>query len=114
MHKIILILFVVFGFIISSEDIFGQGAYKSVDERGTINFSDNPTSPVLEKKKGPRKEDGAEVLRRNEKANRPSTTIPGGKTIVLDYFTGSGGGSGGGSSGGSGRGSSRTIQTGRS
>jgi hypothetical protein len=83
MHKIILILFIVFGFIILSEDIFGQEAYKSVDERGTINFSDNPTSPVLEKKKGPRKEDGAEVLNRNEMGNRPSVMIVGGKTTIL-------------------------------
>jgi hypothetical protein len=108
MHKIILILFIVFGFIILSEDIFGQEAYKSVDERGTINFSDNPTSPVLEKKKGPRKEDGAEVLKRNEMGNRPSVMIVGGKTIILNYSTRSGGGpdSSGGNSG-----TSRTGRT---
>jgi hypothetical protein len=108
MHKIILILFIVFGFIILSEDIFGQEAYKSVDERGTINFSDNPTSPVLEKKKGPRKEDGAEVLNRNEMGNRPSVMIVGGKTMILNYSTRSGSGpdSGGGNSG--------TVRTGRS
>jgi hypothetical protein len=110
MQRIILISLIVFGFSMFSEDIFGQAAYKSVDERGTINFSDNPTSSVLETKKGPRKEDGAEVLKRNEKANLPPATVPGGKTIVLDHLTSSGGGSSSGSSGGS----SRTIRTGRS
>ncbi|MBP1699633.1 MAG: hypothetical protein H6Q41_4821, partial [Deltaproteobacteria bacterium] len=42
----------VFGFFVFTGDIFGQQIYKSVDEKGTINFTDNPTSPVLETKKG--------------------------------------------------------------
>jgi hypothetical protein len=46
----------------------GQGIYKSVDEKGTINFSDNPTSSVIRTKEGAAKQDGAEVLKRNEEA----------------------------------------------
>ena len=74
MHKPILILFIVLGFIIFAGDIFGQGIYKSVDEKGTVNFSDNPNSPVVTRKEGAAKQDGAEVLKKNEMAKgRPST-----------------------------------------
>jgi hypothetical protein len=107
MHKTILIAFVVFGFFAFTGDIFGQQIYKSVDEKGTINFTDNPTSPVLETKKGPPRENGIEVLKKSEMGNRSSVIIVGGKTIVLDYSTKSG--SGPSSSGGS----SRTVRTGR-
>ena len=70
MHKPILILFIILGFIIFAGDIFGQEVYKSVDEKGTVNFSDNPNSSVIKTKKGAPKQDGAEVLKRNEMANR--------------------------------------------
>ena len=108
MHKPILIPLIVFGFIIFTENIFGQEIYKSVDEKGTINFSDRPTSPVITTKKGAAKQDGAKVLKRNEKANRPPLTDSDIKAILLNRPTWRGSGS---SSGG---GSSRTVRTGTS
>jgi hypothetical protein len=74
MHKLILIPFIVFGFIFS-EGIFREKIYKSVDEKGTINFLDNPTSPVIATKEEPAKQDGGEVLKTNEIANRPGQEI---------------------------------------
>jgi hypothetical protein len=68
MHKPILIPFFVFAFIIFAEGTFGQEVYKSVDDKGTVNFSDSPNSPVITTKKGAAKQDGAEVLKKNEKA----------------------------------------------
>jgi hypothetical protein len=108
MHKPILIPFIVFGFIIFTEDIFGQEIYKSVDEKGTINFSDNPTSPVITTKKGAAKQDGAEVLKRNQTANRPPVTDSDIKAILqtMPTWRGSASSSGGGSSG--------TVRRGRS
>jgi len=73
MYKPILIL-LTSCFILFTGDIFGQQIYKSVDEKGTINFSDNPNSPVITTKKGAVKQDGAEVLKRNEKAKPRSLT----------------------------------------
>jgi len=70
MHKPILIPLIVFGFIIFAGDTFGQQVYKSVDEKGTVNFSDNPNSSVIRTKKGAVKQDGADVLKRDEIANR--------------------------------------------
>ncbi len=108
MHKRILIPFIVFGFIIFSEDIFGQEVYKSVDEKGTISFSDNPNSPVVTTKKGAVKQDGAELLKRNEKAKRPAMTDSEIKAMLLKYPTWRGNeiSSGGRSSG--------TVRTGKS
>ena len=101
MHKPILIPFILFGFIIFTEDIFGQEIYKSVDEKGTVNFSDTPTSPVVTTKKGAAKQDGAEVLKRNEKANKRTLTDSDIEAILLKRPTwrGSASSSGGGSSG---------------
>ena len=53
----------------------GQGIYRSVDEKGTINFSDTLTSPVITTKKGAPKQDGAEVLRRNEVVNQSPVAV---------------------------------------
>ena len=78
MHKPILILLIVFGFIVFAGDTFGQQVYKSVDEKGTINFSDNPNSSVIKTKKGAPKQDGAEVLKRDEIANRKNKTVGNG------------------------------------
>jgi hypothetical protein len=101
MHKPILIPFIVFGFIIFTEDIFGQEVYKSVDEKGTVNFSDNPNSSVVTTKKGAAKQDGTEVLKKDEMANRPALTDSDIKAILLKKPTwrGSASSSGGGSSG---------------
>jgi hypothetical protein len=78
MHKPILIPLIVFGFIVFAGDTFGQQVYKSVDEKGTINFSDNPNSSVIKAKKGAPKQDGAEVLKRDEIANRKNKTVGNG------------------------------------
>ena len=64
MHKLILIPFIIFGFIFT-EGIFREEIYKLVGERGTINFPDNLTSPV----NGAAKQDGGEILNRNEMGN---------------------------------------------
>ncbi len=120
MHKAILILFIVFGLIlygviIFAEDIFGQEVYKSVDEKGTINFSDSPNSPVVTKKKGAVKQDGAEVLKRNEVANKRTLTDDDIKAILLERPTWRGSvSSSGGSSGTARTGSSRSVTRGRS
>jgi hypothetical protein len=74
MHKLILIPFIVFGFIFT-EGIFREKIYKPVDEKGTINSLDNPTSPVITTKKGSAKQDGGEVLKRDEMGNRPEQEI---------------------------------------
>ena len=84
MHKAILIPFIiVFSFVIFAEDIFGQEIYKSLDEKGTVNFSDNPNSPVVTTKKGAAKQDGAEVLKKNEMAKRGPMTDDDIKAILL-------------------------------
>jgi hypothetical protein len=107
MHKPILILFIVLGFIIFAGDIFGQGIYKSVDEKGTVNFSDNPNSPVVTTKKGSAKQDGTEVLKRNEKANKRTSTDSDIEAILLKRPTWRGSASSsGGSSGSLGKGRS--------
>jgi len=109
MHKAILIPFIiVFGFIIFAEDIFGQEIYKSVDEKGTVNFSDNPASPVITTKKGAAKQDGADVLKKNEMAKRRPLTDSEINAILLKKPTWRGSAS---SSGGS---SSGTVRRGRS
>jgi hypothetical protein len=106
MSKIVLITFLVFGLLGISESIFGQEFYKWVDEKGTIHFSDNPTSPVFDKEKEPPKENGLEVLKRKEMGNRSQATASGGKRAIIDYSQGSSGSSGGGST--------TTIRSGRS
>jgi len=75
MRKSILIPFIVFGFIILPENIFRQEIYESVDERGTINFSDSSASSVITTKEGAARRDGEEVLRRDGMANRPGQEI---------------------------------------
>lgn len=65
MQKSILIPFIVFGFIILPDNIFRQEIYKSVDEIGTINFSDRPASSA----EGAARQDG------NELANLPGQEI---------------------------------------
>ena len=70
MYKLILIPFIIFGFIFT-EGIFREEIHKLVGERGTINFSDNPTLPV----NGTAKQDGGDVSKRNEMANLPRQGI---------------------------------------
>ncbi len=107
MRKIVLITFLVFGLLGITESIFGQGIYKWVDEKGTIHFSDNPTSSFFSGEKEPPKENGIEVLKKLEAGNRQGTVVgSGGKSIRIGYSQGSGGGSSGG-------GSTTTIRSGR-
>src|SRR4030042_5844244 len=105
MQKIILIAFLVFGFFAFTGDIFAQQIYKWVDEKGTVHFSDNSSSPTLNQKKEPPKENGIEVLKRSETGNRSKATTSGGKKTIIDYSQGS--------SGGSARGSTTIIRSGR-
>ena len=74
MHKLILIPVIVLGFIFT-EDIFRQKIYRPVDEKGTMNLSDSPSSPVITTKKGASEQDGAEVLKRDEVADRSGQKI---------------------------------------
>jgi len=106
MRKIVLIVFLVFGLLGFNGNIFAEGIYKWVDEKGTVHFSDNPTSGVFNQEKDRPKENGLEVLKRKEMGNRSQATTPGGKTFIIDYSQGSSGSSGGGST--------RTISSGRS
>ncbi len=95
MQKIVLITFLVFGLFAFTENIFGQGFYKWVDEKGTIHFSDNPTSSVFKREKELPKEDGIEVLKRLERGKRSKATASEGNKIIIDYSQGSSGSSSG-------------------
>jgi hypothetical protein len=106
MRKIVLIVFLVFGLLAFTQNIFGQEFYKWVDEKGTVHFSDNPTSVVFNQEKDRPKENGIEVLKRKEMGNRSQATTSGGKRVIIDYSQGSSGSSGGGST--------TTIRSGRS
>ncbi len=106
MRKIVLIAFLAFGLLAFTENIFGQELYKWVDEKGTVHFSDNPTSVIFSQEKERPKENGLETLKRSEKGNRSQATATGGKRIIIDYSQGSSGSSGGGST--------TTIRSGRS
>jgi uncharacterized membrane protein YgcG len=106
MRKIVLITFLVFGLMAFTENIFGQEFYKWVDEKGTVHFSDNPTSQVFNQQKEPPKENGLEVLKKLEGGGRQET-VSGGTSIRIGYSQGSGGGSSGG-------GSTTIIRSGRS
>jgi len=105
MRKIILTTFLAFGLFAFTENIFGQEYYKWVDEKGTIHFSDNPTSSFSKQEKEPPKENGIEVLKRLERGNRSKTTVSGKNRIIINYSQGSSGSSSGGST---------TIRSGRS
>lgn len=87
MQKIIFITFLVFGLFGFTENIFGQGYYKWVDEKGTVHFTDNPTSAVGNKEKGPPRENGIEVLKRSENRNRPQGMVTDGKTTRIFGFS---------------------------
>jgi hypothetical protein len=87
MRKIVFITFLVFGLFAFTENIFGQGYYKWVDEKGTLHFTDNPTSSVGSKEKGPPKENGIEVLKKSERGNRPQGMVSNGKNIRIFGFS---------------------------
>ena len=87
MRKIVFTTFLVFGLFILTENIFGQGLYKWVDEKGTTHFSDNPPSSVGNQEKGPPKESGIEVLKRSETKDRPQGMVSDGKNIRIFGFS---------------------------
>ena len=91
MRKIVLITFLVFGLLAFTENIFGQEYYKSVDEKGTIHFSENPTSSVGNQEKGPPKEKGIEVLKRSETKDQPQGMVSDGKSTRIFGFSQTGG-----------------------
>ena len=91
MRKIVFTTFLVFGLFVFTENIFGQVYYKSVDEKGTIQFSDDPTSSVGNQEKGPPKESGIEVLKRSETKDRPQGMVSDGKNIRIFGFSQTGG-----------------------
>jgi hypothetical protein len=97
MKKVVLIAFLVFGLLGLTENIFGQGLYKWVDEKGTIHFSDDPPPTTSNREKEPPKENGIEVLKKLEGGSRQETSSDG-KSIRIGYSQSSRGGS---SSGGS-------------
>ncbi len=43
MSKLVLVFIMVFGLMATGEYAFGYDTYQWVDEKGTVNFSDNPT-----------------------------------------------------------------------
>jgi len=53
MKKMLLITFGAFVLLGFNKNIFAQGIYKWVDEKGTVHFSDNPTSSVFDLGKEP-------------------------------------------------------------
>ncbi len=107
MRKIVLVMILTFGLFGFTENVIGQGIYKRVDEKGTIHFSDNPTSSFFSGEKEPPRENGIEVLKNLEAGNRQGTVVgSGGKSIRIGYSQGSGSGSSRG-------GSTTTIRSGR-
>lgn len=105
MRKIVLIVFLVFGLLAFTQNIFGQEFYKWVDGEGTVHFSDTPPSPTPNQGKEPPKENGIEVLKKLETGKQPKGATSAGKSIRIGYTQSSGGSSGGGST---------TVRSGRS
>ena len=105
MRKIVLIVFLIFGLLAFTQNIFGQEFYKWVDKKGTVHFSETPPSSTSNQEKEPPKENGIEVLKRSEMGNQPKGAASGGKSIRIGYSQSSGGSSGGGST---------TVRSGRS
>ena len=72
MLKIFLIFLITFlGFWEMNGNTFGQEVYKWVDEKGTVHFSDNPTSGVSNPQgKQTSKENSNEIVKGIEMGNR--------------------------------------------
>ena len=87
MGKIVLTTLLIISLFAFTEKVFGQGYYKWIDEKGTIHFSDNPTSSIFNKEKGPPKENGIEVLKKSENRNRPQGMVINGKNIRIFGFS---------------------------
>jgi hypothetical protein len=87
MRKIVFTTLLVFGLFVFTENIFGEGYYKWVDEKGVIHFSDNPTYSVGNQEKGPPKENGIETLKRSDTKDPPQGMVSDGKTIRIFGFS---------------------------
>jgi hypothetical protein len=91
MRKIVFTIFLVVGLFVFTENIFGQGLYKWVDEKGTTHFSDNPPAPAGNQEKRLIKESGIEVLKRSEPKNRPQGMVKNGDSTRIFGFSQTGG-----------------------
>lgn len=91
MRKIVFTTFLVFGLFVLTENIFGQGLYKWVDEKGTTHFSDNPPSSVGNQEKGLLKESGIEVLKKSETKDRPQGMVKNRDSTRIFGFSQTGG-----------------------
>jgi Domain of unknown function (DUF4124) len=91
MRKIVFTTFLVFGLFVITGNIFGQGYYKWVDEKGAIHFSENPPSSIGKQEKGPPKENGIEVLKASETKNQPQGMVSDGKNKRIFGFSQTGG-----------------------
>jgi hypothetical protein len=88
----ILALFLISLSLISAENISGQSIYKWVDEKGTVHFSDSPTSSSVNKEKEVPKENGIEVLKRLEEKQHSQAVSSGGRSSSGTVSSGSSGG----------------------
>ena len=72
MNKLALVSCLVMSLLLVSEEGFGQGLYKWVDEKGTLHFSESP--PPEKKEEGAKnKENTSQIIKKLEVGNR---TIP--------------------------------------
>ena len=100
--KKVLIFWILLAF---TSPAYALTAYKWVDKKGTVHFSDTPPSPTLNQGKELPKENGIEVLKKLETGKQPKGPASAGKSIRIGYTQGSGSSSGGGST---------TVRSGRS
>ena len=74
MRNVLLILFLVFFLLATSGNVLGGDVYKWVDEKGTLNFSDNPQPEILKSRENKTtKEDGSETVKNLTVGNRELT-----------------------------------------
>ncbi|MBM4307203.1 MAG: DUF4124 domain-containing protein [Deltaproteobacteria bacterium] len=88
----ILVAFLVSLSLISSENICAQSIYKWVDEKGTVHFSDSPTTSSVNKEKETSKENGLEVLKKLEEKHHSQAGPTGGGSSSGAVSSGSSGG----------------------
>ena len=66
-----LVLLAVFFLLTPAIPVLAQGIYQWVDEKGTVHFSDNPASPIFDKReKKPTDENSIEIAGRLAIGNR--------------------------------------------
>ena len=89
--KKVFILLILLAF---ASPAYAVTAYKWVDKKGTIHFSDNRTSLPSPQEKGSLKEDGIAVLKRSEENKRRMVVVSEGKTLRIYGVPQTTGGSG--------------------